>query len=192
MSAPTGLNLGAGPTQWNTMSDITPQSLGLGLSISHAQEQFSKAFVLAVAALAGCSAAEPQPDVDSIDWTLSCRLSPRRPKLDLQVKSAINDVGSPELIHYPLKRKNYDDLILTNLLTRRPLVLVVLPPQPEAWLSVSPEQLVLRRCAYWCSLAGFPESANESSVTVHVARANLFDVAALTGLMQEINEGGVS
>jgi hypothetical protein len=126
------------------------------------------------------------------NWTLSCRLSPRRPKLDLQVKSAINDVGSPELIHYPLKRKNYDDLILTNLLTRRLLVLVVLPPQPEAWLSVSPEQLVLRRCAYWCSLAGFPESANESSVTVHVARANLFDVAALTGLMQEINEGGVS
>src|SRR5690242_13708766 len=99
------------------MSDATPQSLGLGLSISHVQEQFSKAFVLAVAALAGCSAAQPEPDVDSIDWTLSCRLAPRRPKLDLQVKSTINDAGPLELIHYPLRRKNYDELILTNLLT---------------------------------------------------------------------------
>jgi hypothetical protein len=57
---------------------------------------------------------------------------------------------------------------------------------------VSPEQLVLRRCAYWCSLAGLPESENETSVTVRVPRANLFNVAVLTGLMQEINEGGVS
>lgn len=174
------------------MSDIAHQPLGLGLSISHAQEQFSKAFVLAVAALAGCSAAEPEPDVDDIDWTLSCRLAPRRPKLDLQVKSWTQNGGTPDTLHYPLKRKSYDGLILTNLLIPRFLILVVVPPTPESWLSVSPEQLVLRRCAYWCSLAGLPESENESSVTVHVPRANLFDVAALTRLMRVINEGGVS
>jgi hypothetical protein len=157
--------------------------------MSHAQEQFSKAFVLAVAALAGCSAAAPDPDVDDIDWTLSCRLRPRRPKLDLQVKSWTRDTGTAEAIHYPLQRKSYDGLILTNLLIPRFLVLV--PPQPEAWLSVSPERLVLRRCGYWSSLAGQPESENESSVTVHVPRANLFDVAAVTALMRAINEGGV-
>ena len=64
--------------------------------------------------------------------------------------------------------------------------------QPEAWLSVSAEQLVLRHCAFWCSRTGQPESENESSVTVQVPRANLFDVAAVTGLMRAINEGGVS
>jgi hypothetical protein len=174
------------------MSDVTPDSLGLGLSISHAQEQFSKAFVLAVAALAGCSAAEPDPDVDDIDWTLSCRLAPRRPKLDLQVKSWTHDTGTPEAVHYPLKRNSYDGLIRANLLVPRLLVLVLVPPTPEAWLSVSPEQLVLRRCAYWCSLAGRPPTENETSVTVQVPRANLFDVAALTRRMRAINEGGVS
>jgi hypothetical protein len=179
-------------SEWNRMSDSIPTALGLGLSISHAQEQFSKAFVLAVAALAGCSAAEPAPDVDDIDWTLSCRLAPRRPKLDLQVKSWTHDAGTPDAVHYPLKRKSYDGLILTNLLTPRVLVLVLVPPHPETWLSVSPEQLVLRRCAFWCSLAGMPDSENESSVTVQVPRANLFDVAAVTRLMRAINEGGVS
>lgn len=83
-------------------------------------------------------------------------------------------------------------LILTNLLIPRFLVLVLEPPSPEAWLSVSPEQLVLRRSACRCLLAGLPESENESSVTVQVPRANLFDVAALTSLMQRINEGGLS
>lgn len=145
-----------------------------------------------MAALAGCSAAEPRPDVDSIDWTLSCRLAPRRPKLDLQVKSTGNDAGTPDAIHYALKRKTYDDLIVTTLLTPRVLLLVIVPPAPEAWLAVSPEQLVLRHCALWVSLAGLPDSENESSVTVHVPRANLFDVAAPTGLLQAINEGGVS
>jgi hypothetical protein len=86
----------------------------------------------------------------------------------------------------------YDGLILTNLLIPRFLVLVLVPPTPEARLSVSPEQLVLRRSVCWCSLAGLPESGNESSVTVQVPRANLFDVAALTSLMQRINEGGLS
>ena len=68
---------------------------------------------------------------------------------------------------------------------------MLVPPQPEAWLSVPSEQLVLRRCGYWSSLAGLPESENESAVTVHVPRANLFDVAAVTALMRAINEGGV-
>jgi hypothetical protein len=42
------------------------------------------------------------------------------------------------------------------------------------------------------SLRGLPATDNETSVTVQVPRANLFDVSALMGLMQLINEGGVS
>jgi hypothetical protein len=175
------------------MSDIgTKRHIGLGLSVSAAQEQFSKAFILAMASLAGCSVAEPKPDDDSIDWTLSCRLAPRRPKLDLQVKSTNDGTGTEAAIHYPLKRKNYDELILADLLTPRLLVLVVVPPDPLAWLTASPEALVLRHCAYWVSLRGLPATDNETSVTVEVPRANLFDVSALMGLMQLINEGGVS
>lgn len=85
-----------------------------------------------------------------------------------------------------------DGLVLTNLLILRILILVFVPPQSGAWFSVSPEQLVLRRCAFWCSPAGCPEGENESVVTVHVLRANLFDVAAVTSLMLTIHEGGLT
>lgn len=168
------------------------QHLELGLSLTSAQEQFSKAFVIAVASLAGCSVAEPRPDDDSIDWTLSCRLKPRRPKLDLQVKSTGTGPEANKAIHYKLKRKNYDDLILSDLLTPRFLLLVIVPPSPESWLTATPDALVLRHAAYWHSLRGLPGTANESTVTVQVPRANLFDVTALTGLMRRINEGGVA
>lgn len=175
------------------MSDIgTKRYIGLGLSHAAAQEQFSKAFILATASMAGCSVAEPKPDDDSIDWTLSCRLAPRRPKLDLQVKSTIDGTGTEAAIHYPLKRKNYDELALCSLLAPRLLVVVIVPPEPLEWVTTSPEALVLRHCAYWVSLRGLPPTDNESSVTVQVPRANLFDVAALIGLMRTINEGGVS
>jgi hypothetical protein len=166
--------------------------IGLGLSLTAAQEQFSKAFILATASMAGCSVAEPRPDDDSIDWTLSCRLKPRRPKLDLQVKSTGDGTGTEAAIHYPLKRKNYDELTLEGLLAPRLLVLVVVPVEPMAWLTASPEALVLRHCAYWVSLRGLPTTDNESSVTVQVPRENLFDVNALKALMWKINEGGVS
>ncbi len=71
-----------------------------------------------------CSAR--RPDDDSIDWTLSCRL-PRRPKIDVQMKTWTGDDCSSDPIRYPLKRKNYDDLILTDVLAPRILVLVTIP-----------------------------------------------------------------
>jgi hypothetical protein len=173
------------------MSDFTgPHHLGLGLPLTLAQEQFSKAFILSIASLAGCGAAVPEPDVDSIDWTLSCRL-PRRPKLDLQVKSIRAAPGDGDHVPYSLKRKNYDDLSLPELLAPRLLVLVLMPEDPASWLQCTPDQLVLRHCAYWLSLAGAPPTDNEWSVTVQVPRANLFTVEGLSELMHRINEGGV-
>ncbi len=173
------------------MSDVEkPHHLGLGLPRTLAQEQFSKAFILAIAALAGCGAAAPEPDVDSIDWTLSCRL-PRRPKLDLQVKSTRTTPAGGDHVAYQLNRKNYDDLSLQELLAPRLLVLVVVPQDPAHWLHCSAEQLVLRHCAYWLSLADAAPTDNERSVTVQVPRANLFTVEGLSRLMQTINAGGV-
>jgi hypothetical protein len=157
------------------------------MHLTHRQEQFSNAFVQAVAAVAGCAAAKPSVDNDSIDWTLSNRL-PRRPKLDIQLKCTVNDGGTENVIRFPLLIKNYNELILTYLSNPRIMVLVVVPQQIGDWIEQQPEQLALRRCAYWVSLLGLEESDNETTVTVQVPRANLFTVDALEAIMQRIND----
>lgn len=162
----------------------------LGMARTAQQECFGDAFLLAVAGVAGCAVSQRRPDDDSIDWTLSCKLA-RRPKLDVQMKTTSTDDGAGPVIRYPLKKKNYDDLIPTNTLAPRILILVTLPADMEDWLSLTAEQLVLRRCGYWVSLLGEPESDNETSVTVSVPRENLLTPEAVRLMMHRINEGGV-
>jgi hypothetical protein len=65
----------------------------LGMARTAQQEVFGDAFLTAIAAVAGCAMSMRRPDNDSIDWTLSCRLS-RRPKLDIQMKTWTGDDGS--------------------------------------------------------------------------------------------------
>lgn len=161
----------------------------LGMARTARQECFGDAFLLAVAGAAGCAVSLRRPDDDSIDWTLSCRLS-RRPKLDVQMKTWTGDDESGEEMRYPLKRKNYNDLILTDVLSPRVLILVTLPRDISDWIVLSPQQLILRRCGYWVSLAGQPTSDNDTSVTVSVPRVNVLTIEALQGLMQRINDGG--
>jgi hypothetical protein len=159
-----------------------------GMDLNQRQEQFANAFLLAVSAVAGFTATKPPVDNDSVDWTIASRL-PRRPKIDVQMKSRrIEAADAEEVIRYHLKRKNYDDLILTELFTPRLLVLVLVPQDVGAWLELTPEQLVLRRCAYWVSLAGQPPTTNQSSVRVGVPRSNLLNVASLESLMQRADD----
>jgi Domain of unknown function (DUF4365) len=163
--------------------------MSLGMALSSQQEGFGDAYLLAVAGVAGCATSFRRPDDDSIDWTLSCRLS-RRPKIDVQMKTWTGDDGVSDPIRYPLKRKNYDDLIVTDVLAPRILVLVTIPKDIEEWMTLSAEQLIYRRCGYWVSLRGQPESDNETTVTVSVPRANLLTVQSLQDMMHRLNDGG--
>jgi hypothetical protein len=84
---------------------------------------------------------------------------------------------------YPLKRKNYDELRLTGIHVPRLLVVVQIPESEEEWLRHNEDELALRRCGYWATLLGLPETVNTSRVTVRLPRVNVFDVAGLRSLM---------
>lgn len=158
------------------------------MDLNARKEQFSNAFLLAIAAAAGCSVSKPSVDNDSIDWTISNRLA-RRPKLDVQLKCTGTDgVRGPE-IAFELPVKNYADLILTDLIVPRILVLIHVPVDPGAWMTMSDEELVLRRCGFWHSLRGKEESLNSTSVTIRVPSQNKLTVESLSELMEKINRG---
>ena len=114
-----------------------------------------------------------------------------RPALDIQLKATIN-LGNPHDGHFrfPLKINNYESLRIDTQ-TPRILVVLDLPRDQSRWMTITPDELVLRRSAYWMSLIGYGESANQTSVTVYIPENQLFDVDALHRLMEQSRSGSI-
>lgn len=163
--------------------------------ITTQKEEFSYAYISAVASVAGYSfQIAPRPlDLVGVDVTITGLVSPgsrRRTRLDLQLKCTSQDLLDNEGIRYSLEIKNYNELRNTNL-DDDPLLLVVVlvPEKVEHWLQQTETELCLKRCAYWVSLRGQASSTNQSNVTVYLPRQNVFSVDALKTLMQRIAAG---
>lgn len=67
--------------------------------------------------------------------------------------------------------------------------MVLVPPKVEDWLQQTETELCLKRCAYWVSLRGQPQSTNQTTVTVYLPRQNIFSVDALKTLMLILASG---
>lgn len=159
------------------------------MTIEQQKEQFSYAYVRAVAALAGVGVMKPEVDDDSVDLCFKKkggRGAGRSPQLDAQIKCTASAPLSGVTIGYPLKIKNYDDLRPTDVCIARILILVIVPDDLVEWSSQSEEELLLRRCGYWISLRGEPEIPNEATKTVHIPRTAVFGVGALTDILERI------
>lgn len=155
------------------------------------EEALSRAYVAAVAAGAGYVSAEQNFDRDGVDIQIRAG-GGMRPSLDIQLKATINlGEAQGDEYRYALKRRNYD-LLREQTMVPRVLVVLALPVDEADWLSVTPDQLILRRCAFWASLAGFPETQNNESVTISIQNKNRFDVESLTKLMELARRGAVA
>ena len=151
-------------------------------------EQFSRSYVRAVACVAGYTIYEPEVDDDSVDMGIAGRSFdglPRPPRIEIQLKCTAGNIIRGDKIAFVLRRKNYDELRLTheNIVVPRLLVVVHIPEAEEEWLRQTEDELSLRKCGYWVSLSGRPETSNRASVTVDLPRSNRFDVEHLRGLM---------
>lgn len=90
---------------------------------------------------------------------------------------------------YDLETKNYNDLIAEEGLYPKILILFVLPTDEDDWLSVTSDKMVLRRCAWWCSLKGQPQSSNKSTKRIMIPIDQLFTPLAATELMEKVKGG---
>lgn len=162
------------------------------MHITSQMEQFSRAYVSAIAAQAGCNSARPEVDEDSIDVILSMKDIPnsilKRAQIEIQLKSTKNLSVQNGKISYALPIKNYDDL-RASVLVPRFLVLVHISPSLEDWIWQTQDFLCLQHCAYWYSLNGFPETENKETITVHVPCGNIFSSEFLKKTMTEIANG---
>jgi len=155
------------------------------------EEALSRAYVQAVAARAGYIIATMDFDRDGVDIEIKAG-GAMRPSIGVQLKATIN-LGEPAagVFRFVLRRRNYD---LLRIPTQVPRLLVVLdlPRDKNQWLTVTAESLVLRRCAFWTSLAGAPETDNDTAVTVSIQSDHRLDADSLRALMAQSRTGTIT
>ena len=164
------------------------------MDLSQQKEKFSDAYLQAIAAVAGYGLAKPNPDSDSVDWIVSARGvgdTARRPRLEVQLKCTAQNIMRETHLHFPLEVKNYNDLRHPDPLTPCILVVVTVPDDINEWVTHSETELSMRRCGYWHSLRGEPDTANTDTVTVRLSRAQTLTPEALRAIMRRVNDGGV-
>ena len=159
-------------------------------------EQFSIAFVTAIAAQAGCNHSQPEVDDDSVDLSLFSKrpgMLREDPTLNIQLKSTCEKVSfCDSVFKYELRNlKNYNDLRKSNLQTPRILIVVYMPDNTDDWIKYQDDSIHLYRNAFWVSLRGMPDTSNKSSVTIDIPSSHRFNATALNEIMDKIARGEV-
>jgi len=162
------------------------------MDISKQKEQFSFAYVTAIAAQAGLNKACPSVDDDSVDLILQGKGFSgkiRNPQLELQLKCTSQDLIKGNVIKFSLPIKNYNDLRGDNLLCPRYLFLLIVPDQVDEWSEQLDNELILRNSCYWVSIRNLPETKNEKKVTIDIPIKQRLTKNALLELMNLASQG---
>ncbi len=158
------------------------------------KEQFSNAYLRAVAAVAGFQIYKPEPDIDKIDWGIAApgpRKTVRSPKVEIQLKCTSREVLRVNHLAFFVNLETYESLRDQSHMVPRILVVVVVPDDVTNWLVHCEDNLALHHCGYWYSLRDMPPSHNETGQTIHIPRAQQFTVNASTGMMERLGAGGL-
>lgn len=165
------------------------------MDIKKRKEQFNIAYVYAMAAHAGLNTGSMTVDDDSIDLMLIGRgyvgHKVRNPQIHVQLKCTSQDLINGEVIKFPLKKKNYDDLRGADVVCPRYLVVLLVPEDTNQWLAHHDEHMSLHRACYWVSIRDLPDSDNEVSVTVDVPLNQRLTTENLQQLMLVASDGEV-
>lgn len=159
------------------------------------REEISKAYVAAVAAKCGFKLGTWSQDDDCLDVTIGAAGvlgggTLASPKLDIQLKSSNDQTHVREQhIAWQLSESHYD-ILRADSCVPHILVVVMFPEDLEQSVEHSADQLILRRCGYWCNLKGEPDIDGEQQSTgVEVPKCNVFSPPVLLELMEKISRG---
>jgi hypothetical protein len=160
------------------------------------ESELSYAYLHAVAAYAGmsCECSNRHSDKLGVDARIrACEcFSPESIftdiTIDIQLKATVSVPADKDgKLSYFLKGTDrYDKLRTTTATLPKILVVLFLPTDAKQWLQHTEEQLAIKRCAWWVSLAGAPATENKSGVTVYLPRNQIFNSDGLRDIMTRL------
>lgn len=155
------------------------------------KEEFSLAYVHAVAACANCALDKFRVDYDKADVILRFRGSAdlEDPRIELQLKcsASIRPVNGKFRFKIPVDL--YDRLRSTRRMVPLFLVIMHVPPSPHQWMRHKASLAELRHRAFFVDLRGNGPSPTPKAVRIDVSCARIFDAPLLTSLMQRALKG---
>lgn len=159
------------------------------------QSELSYAYLHAVASKIGAVCYLGNRHLDNMGVDALIRYRPKDPNaedvnLDIQLKSKkqVPKITKNGFISYSLQGiDRYDDLRRVRGHVKCILIVLFLPENEEEWLEVNEDALLLRKCAYWVSLSGAPESENKEAQTVYIPSNQLLTPAALLELLDRLS-----
>jgi hypothetical protein len=163
------------------------------MDIAQRKEQFSLAYVHAMAAQAGFNSSRPAVDNDSVDLVLQGRDFTggiRNPAIDLQLKCTSSPKISGDVLKFSLPIKNYNDLRTPNVLSPRYLFVLLVPDNHSDWIAHHDKHMALHHKCYWTSLRNMPSVDNTTSVTVDVPLQQLLTSDVLHQLLTQASARG--
>jgi hypothetical protein len=169
------------------------------LNETNIKAELSYAYLHALAARAGCSAAvgDRHSDGAGVDAVIRTkeRFAPdsilTQFTIDVQLKatSAEATIDDRGRYSFALRLDHYNKLRDLETQAQHILVVLFLPPDPELWLSHSGDGLITRRCAYWVSLRAAPDSRNKTAQTIQIPGGNHFSSDGLRTLLTRVSRG---
>ncbi|MGW0879977.1 DUF4365 domain-containing protein [Streptomyces sp. NPDC002671] len=141
------------------------------------QEQISLAYLLAVSTQANATIASWNVDKDGVDATLK-----RDHRLvELQMKCTFDPrlLADGSTRTFPLDIETYDKLRGPYRTAPGYLGLVVVPRDVSAWLTHSPESVLIKCAGFYAQIQDQPEARGNATKTIHLPETQRLDVAGL-------------
>lgn len=173
--------------------DRIPMNTEYALPPTTQQEEFSRAFVTAIATAAGYSVERCSVDMNSIDFSIRQRSNgdnvPNFDALEVQLKCTYSHLPKNGYLSLPIDIPTYNRLRHIRVATPKILVAVHVPRDFDRWLIHGQDDMNLSHCAYWISLKGKPEVSNSDSISIEIPTSQKLTIDALRALMNKIARG---
>jgi len=158
-----------------------------------AMEQLQEAYVGAVASTAAVAAQFVPRDYYGFDVEFMRLLDTSAEEVSVraQLKSTTKLKFSADGRSFSYQfesRAAFDNLVKARSTQKNILVLMLVHHDQNKWTYAHQRALLVRHCCLWLNMEGMTSAA--SWPTVSVPTANVFDAAALTGILDRIENGG--
>ncbi|MGB0931429.1 MAG: DUF4365 domain-containing protein [Chitinophagales bacterium] len=161
------------------------------MTVEQIKEQLSKAFLFAIASRLGCLVRDENLDL-GVDVTIQFPFILHRNQrkrflgagksIHVQLKTTTMSqvVVDKDTIRYDLEVKNFNDLIdcrdfRQNDRSETPLIVIlfILPNEPDDWIIVKEEELIIKKFAFWYyPKEDAKKSPNKYKTRIHIPKSN--------------------